>query len=253
MCSPNAVCSKIDVYDTPYIERQCRCPAVAPAAPIVRQFRTDAIYHASSVQKHLENVQRNRPQRILDLNYNVRVPEEAYIKELIRKLRTVYEMPEIVLEGEDRMLRKRQKVKAVHRNNDLDNAINNDPQNSLSKKSRHNHRGEVPKIGGCSALVGRGDGHTILDKTRQYKLCEPIHRLPECRNNFAYTWSVRTNALTNVTQQIVHCRCKKNSVTYLTKREALPNGQGYEFLFACAPQNVSQLDSVRGILVPGVP
>lgn len=159
-------------------------------------------------------------------------------------------MPEILLEGEhataleDRMLRKRQRVKAGNRNNDLDNTINNDHQTAFTKKTRHNHRGEVPKIGGCSALVGRGDGHTILDKTRQYKLCEPIHRLPECRNNFAYTWSVRTNSL-NVTQQIVHCRCKKNSVTYLTKREALPNGQGYEFLFACAPQNVSKLNSVR--------
>lgn len=44
----------------------------------------------------------------------------------------------------------------------------------------------------------------------------------------------------NVTQQIVHCRCPKNSISYLIKREPLKTGAlGYTYLFACSPQSVS--------------
>lgn len=244
------MCSKIDVYDAevPYIERQCICPQQTAGTPLIYQYNTDS--RSASLQKHLENVQRNRPQRILDLNF-----EEAYIKELMRKLRTAYDNPEIILENDrnhmqmdthgGRLLRKRQKL--VNANRDLDNVIVDKAAFPGVAKKRHNH---VPKIGGCSALVGRGDGHTIVDKTRQYKVCEPVNRLPECEN-FGYTWSVRTNVQTNVTQQIVHCRCKKNSVTYLSKREQLPNNQGYEFLFACAPQNVSVAFLQSGCIITG--
>lgn len=27
MCSPWSVCNKVDTYDTPRVERQCRCPS----------------------------------------------------------------------------------------------------------------------------------------------------------------------------------------------------------------------------------
>lgn len=33
----------------------------------------------------------------------------------------------------------------------------------------------------CSRSLHADDGHTIVDKTRQYKLCEPVKRLPVCR------------------------------------------------------------------------
>lgn len=26
ICQPNAVCNKVDLYETPWLERQCRCP-----------------------------------------------------------------------------------------------------------------------------------------------------------------------------------------------------------------------------------
>lgn len=240
ICAPHAVCSKIDVYDVPYIERQCVCPQPVAGAPLIYQYNMDSS-RSVSLQKHLENVQRSRPQRILDLTYNVRnEPEEAYLKELMHKLSTNYDLPEIIFEDRDhmdvhggRLLRKRKKVNASHK---LNNAINSDMP--IAVKKRHTPRSNVPKIGGCSALIGRGDGHTIVDKTRQYKLCEPVNRLEEC-DNFGHTWSVKTNFKTNITEQEVFCRCKKNSVTYLTKREELPNGEGYAFLFNCAPQNVS--------------
>lgn len=38
-----------------------------------------------------------------------------------------------------------------------------------------------PTIGGCSSAIDINDGHTIADKTRQYKMCDPINTLPTCR------------------------------------------------------------------------
>lgn len=247
ICGRNAVCSKVDVYDAdaPFIERQCICPqATAAAAPVVYQYNLDN--RPASLQNHLKNVQRNRPQRILDLNYNnVRVPgvEEAYIKELMMKLRSSSnydEVPEIILDERfavdvhgGRHLRKRPRPSAANWN--LNNEIH---EKTFGKgKKRHNRRMNVPKIGGCSAMVGSNDGYTIVDKTRHYKVCDPVDQLPECEY-LEHTWSMRmTTAQTNVTEQIVYCRCKKNSVTYLKDRKPLENG--FEFFFACAPPNVS--------------
>lgn len=33
----------------------------------------------------------------------------------------------------------------------------------------------------CPSSLHGDDGHTIIDKTRRYKLCEPVKRLPICR------------------------------------------------------------------------
>jgi len=33
----------------------------------------------------------------------------------------------------------------------------------------------------CPSGLHGDDGHTIVDKTRHYKLCEPVKRLPICR------------------------------------------------------------------------
>lgn len=55
-----------------------------------------------------------------------------------------------------------------------------------------------------------------------------------------YTWTLISYSDMNITQQIVHCRCPKNSISYLIKREPLKTGAlGYTYLFACSPQSVS--------------
>lgn len=55
------------------------------------------------------------------------------------------------------------------------------------------------------------------------------------------TWTI--NLFTNnITEQIVHCHCPKNSITYLTKRQALHLLDGqitFQYFFACSPQAVS--------------
>ena len=45
----------------------------------------------------------------------------------------------------------------------------------------------------------------------------------------------------NSTAQVMHCRCPRNSVAYLVKRQAYQTdaGLGYQFSFACSPQTVS--------------
>lgn len=39
----------------------------------------------------------------------------------------------------------------------------------------------LPNISGCPIGLGVDDGHTIADKTRHYKLCNPVYGLPVCR------------------------------------------------------------------------
>lgn len=67
-----------------------------------------------------------------------------------------------------------------------------------------------------------------------------LFHLRENRYFRDYTWTLISYSDVNVTQQIVHCRCPRNSISYLIKREPLKNGApGFTYLFACSPQSVS--------------
>lgn len=65
--------------------------------------------------------------------------------------------------------------------NKFDGRSNTVLQDMLATKLRHAAHREVQRIGGCPSAVNADDGHTIADKTRLYKLCEPVHKLPVCR------------------------------------------------------------------------
>ncbi|RZF46482.1 hypothetical protein LSTR_LSTR007598 [Laodelphax striatellus] len=91
----------------------------------------------------------------------------------------------------------------------------------------------------CSQLLTAQDGHTVVDKTRHYKVCEPVRRLPRCRYFRDVTWTLRSTA-ENGTQQTMHCLCPKGAVAYLIKRQAYQtsdNAIGYQYSFACSPQS----------------
>ncbi|XP_046400555.1 protein giant-lens [Ischnura elegans] len=90
----------------------------------------------------------------------------------------------------------------------------------------------------CSKALDASDGHTLTDKTRQYKLCEPIKKLPKCRFFRDITWTLRSYP-DNVTEQVVHCHCPKTSVAYLIQRQVYEtrHGVGYQYSFACSPQS----------------
>ncbi|XP_071521352.1 protein giant-lens [Panulirus ornatus] len=95
-----------------------------------------------------------------------------------------------------------------------------------------------PAIQTCSATLDSSDGHTISDKTKMFKVCEPIKKLPKCRYFRDVTWTFITYP-DNVTQQIMHCICPRNSVAYIIKRQAYhtDQGQGFQYSFACSPQS----------------
>ncbi|CAG2166901.1 unnamed protein product [Oppiella nova] len=90
----------------------------------------------------------------------------------------------------------------------------------------------------CSTSLDANDGHTLGDKSRQLKLCEPINKLPVCRYFRDITWTLTTNA-DNTTTQTVNCVCPKNSVAYIFKHQIFKSskmGIGYKYLFACSPE-----------------
>ncbi|XP_066247057.1 protein giant-lens [Euwallacea similis] len=90
----------------------------------------------------------------------------------------------------------------------------------------------------CPIDLSTDDGHTFVEKTRQYKVCESIKKLPKCRYFRDTTWSI-TLYQNNVTDQVIHCHCPKNALTYLNKRNVLhmPTGElAFQYLFSCSPQ-----------------
>ncbi|KAH0954580.1 hypothetical protein HN011_002435 [Eciton burchellii] len=93
----------------------------------------------------------------------------------------------------------------------------------------------------CPSSLHGDDGHTIVDKTRHYKLCEPVKRLPICRYFKDITWTLAPGGgPRNATVQRVHCRCRPGSVPYLVRRQphrSLDGNQGFIYAFACSPQS----------------
>ncbi|KAI8041798.1 hypothetical protein M5D96_006067, partial [Drosophila gunungcola] len=203
ICAPNAVCSKIDLYEIPWIERQCRCPES-------NRMPNNVIIHHHSHPSVSADTLKYR-------NYYEREKMMQHKRMLLDDLDHLDQSPDY--------------------NDALPYAEVQD--NEFPRGSAHmrhsGHRGlkESPPsfIGGCPSSLGVEDGHTIADKTRHYKMCQPVHK--HFRD---YTWTLTTAAELNVTEQIVHCRCPRNSVTYLTKREPIGDGSpGYRYLFACSP------------------
>ena len=72
------------------------------------------------------------------------------------------------------------------------------------------------------------------------QICEPVKSLKKCKYFRDVTWTY-IQYPDNSTQQVMHCRCPKNSVAYLTRRHAYQtvSGIGYQYSFACNPQTVS--------------
>ncbi|KAJ6628665.1 Protein giant-lens, partial [Pseudolycoriella hygida] len=232
VCAPNAVCSKIDLYETPWIERQCRCPkSIAKHSHIIN--------HPKELKlnvKQMYNLLVDDPKPKLDaLMGSEPDADSQHLKTLFRKLGVFYDQDDIVMDEND--------YNDYHTNNQLNHKSRllrkQFADSHDARKFRHsNHKVDIQRIGGCPSAVGTEDGHTIADKTRHYKLCEPVHKLPICGYFNDFTWTLKSSPALNVTEQVVHCRCPKNSITYLIKREPLQTGlAGYTYLFACSPQS----------------
>ena len=75
-----------------------------------------------------------------------------------------------------------------------------------------------------------------------FQMCEPVRKLPRCRYFRDITWTLVTKG-DNLTQQIVHCTCPRDSVAYMIRRQAYHTEEddqiGFKYSFACSPQSVS--------------
>lgn len=109
--------------------------------------------------------------------------DEQHIKLLLRKLGVMYNQDDIVLGNE----------------NEYESSDGGSPNGQVgyrkvpatandangyhdTKRMRHSvHRMDMQRMGGCPNSITTEDGHTLADKTRYYKLCEPVHKLPQCR------------------------------------------------------------------------
>lgn len=228
ICAPNAVCSKIDLYETPWIERQCRCPATVTAAmPEIIIHHHHHHHHHEHRHHHQQQSPTEHTQHSNKINHqnkhilldaasaaaaaaahmNDKKFESYHLKKLMHKLGAVYEddihLPppptdNVNVNDYNTLLAEDAENSALP----LDAAELNAPDSELSlllkKKQQHNilygtnemgtrhSTGRIAAekmsfIGGCPSGLGIEDGHTIADKTRHYKLCQPVHRLPVCR------------------------------------------------------------------------
>lgn len=166
VCATNAVCSKIDLYETPWIERQCRCPKTTSKHSHIINHAKESKLNVKQAYNLLLDDQKQKMADYMDSDTD---EDSQQLKALFRKLGVFYDQDDIVVNEND--------YNDYHR---LYRKQFTDPHDT--KKFRHsNHKVDIQRIGGCPAAVGVEDGHTIADKTRHYKLCEPIHKLPQCR------------------------------------------------------------------------
>lgn len=124
--------------------------------------------------------------------------DNLHLKKLMHKLGAVYE-DDINLPS-DYVLHEDNSALASNEENGpllyADNLSDNEfPHLAMKRQQQHlytnsahmrhsghmGHQEKLTYIGGCPSGLGVEDGHTIADKTRHYKLCQPVHRLPVCR------------------------------------------------------------------------
>lgn len=194
ICAPNAVCSKIDLYETPWIERQCRCPKQALYNGNNKHYHT--IYHPKEMKTNAKN---SNYRYLLEQKWKLSEAfkddsdvdsENEHIRTLIQKLGVIYNQDDILAPDADYndydsglhpmgQQHQQQRYGFKRRFDGSHNAVNADLNGNM--KFRHGGHRDLPRIGGCPSAISLDDGHTIADKTRLYKLCEPIHKLPVCR------------------------------------------------------------------------
>ncbi|KAH6939066.1 hypothetical protein HPB50_015708 [Hyalomma asiaticum] len=95
----------------------------------------------------------------------------------------------------------------------------------------------------CPRSLDAHDGHTVRDKWRLLKLCEPVDDLPRCRYFRDAAWTVQASPSNGTMQQTVHCRCPRGSVAYIFKhRQPQLKGSNplatpavLRYAFACSP------------------
>lgn len=192
ICGTNEVCSKIDLYGTPWIERQCRCPPAKHhhifEGAIESGKERNSILSARNRHAILHNL------KLSESTGNLYDFESEHIKNVLMKLGMLHNAEDSLMKEADDYMNES--------DSDEMNYSAEETFSSMFPKNRHrtqdNEAIEVVKMtkirhhnnvhgGGhttnsqCSNAITSNDGYTIADKTRLYKMCEPVQKLPLCR------------------------------------------------------------------------
>lgn len=133
--------------------------------------------------------------RLGDIGHNMYDFERENIKNFLMKLGMLHEMEENSMNNNDDYYESdqvdydysgddRSHHSVVH-SNSLKNQHHKNSDNEaieIVKMTKIRHHGHSTQNNGhCSSSMHSNDGHTIADKTRLYKVCEPAQKLPLCR------------------------------------------------------------------------
>lgn len=189
ICGTNEVCSKIDLYGTPWIERQCRC-----AQPKHYHNFDDA------EKNHVLNT-RNRHAilhnlRLGDIGRDMYEFEREHIKNFLMKLGMMHDIDDNSMKNDEYRTEDSDTNEYDYSDEDRAESVQNNLVKShhrsadneavsivkMTKFRHHNSHGHPTSSSShCSNAINTNDGYTIADKTRLYKVCEPVQKLPICR------------------------------------------------------------------------
>lgn len=184
------MCSKIDLYGTPWIERQCRCPPTKHHHIIEGALEADnernTILSARNRHAILHNL------KLSESTGNLYDFESEHIKNVLMKLGMLHNAEDALMKDPDDYFNDSESDEYTfsedasfssnnpkHRHRTQDNEAIEVVK--MTKIRHHNNMHGHPKSGQCSNAVTSTDGYTIADKTRLYKMCEPTQKLPLCR------------------------------------------------------------------------
>lgn len=191
ICGTNEVCSKIDLYGTPWIERQCRCPPVKHhhiyEGTIESAAQRNSILSARNRHAILHNL------KLSESTGNLYEFESEHIKNVLMKLGMLHNAEESLMKEANEFLNENDSNEYNFSAEDAFSGVNY-PKNrhrtqdneaievvKMTKIRHHNNAHGHSASSHCSNAVTSNDGYTIADKTRFYKMCEPIQKLPLCR------------------------------------------------------------------------
>lgn len=192
ICGANEVCSKIDLYGTPWIERQCRCPQLK------QHYRDDNEKNQVLNTRNRHAILHNL--RLGDLSRDMYEFEREHIKNFLMKLGMLHDIDDNSMKtddyyandadaddydysGEDHAYSSHNNlIKNHHQHHNHHHRSSDNEAIAIVKmtKIRH-HNSHAHSSSHCSNAISSNDGYTIADKTRLYKVCEPVQKLPLCR------------------------------------------------------------------------
>lgn len=192
ICGTNEVCSKIDLYGTPWIERQCRCP------PVKHHHIFEGAIEAGNERNSILNA-RNRHAILHNLKLsestgNLYDFESEHIKNVLMKLGMLHNAEDSLMKDADDYMNENESDEINYSEEQEESLSSKLPRNrhrsqsneafevrKMTKIRHHNNVHGQKQNSQCSNAITSNDGYTIADKTRLYKMCEPIQRLPLCR------------------------------------------------------------------------